>query len=112
MPRGDFADDNAFRQQVATDLRSLLDQLDEVDADELDPMLTPGTLTIRFESGATYVLSQQTPTHELWLSAELQAWHFVHEDGVWVERDTGEPMTELLGTLISKRLGEPVQLRL
>ncbi len=112
MPRGDFADDAAFRHQVEADLRSLLDQLDDVDADELDPMLTPGTLTLRFESGATYVLSQQTPTHELWLSAELHAWHFVHEGGSWVERDSGDPMTTLLADMIGKRLGEDVRLAL
>ncbi len=112
MPRGDFDDDSDFRKQVEDDLRALLDQLDEFDADELDPMLTPGNLIIKFESGGTYVLSQQTPTHELWLSAEMTAWHFVREEGRWIERDSGRPMLDLLNELLSKKLGSPSQLSL
>lgn len=113
MPRGDFDDDNRFRLTVEADLRALLDQVDALDADAIDPMLTPGNLIIRFEGqGMTYVLSQQTPTHELWLSAELRAWHFVHEGGAWVERDSGESLLSVLNGLMSQRLGAPVRLTL
>lgn len=112
MPRGDFSDDSDFRQAVDDVLHALLDQVDELDSDELDPNVTPGNLIIRFESGMTYVLSQQTPTHELWLSAEMTAWHFVREGGRWVERDSGEDMLGLLSGLMSKRLGMPVALSL
>lgn len=112
MPRGDFSDDSDFRQAVEQLLESMLDQVDQLETDDIDPMTTPGNLIVRFEDGMTYVLSQQTPTHELWLSAEMKAWHFVCEDGTWVERDSGEPLLQVFTGLMSKRLGMPVKLHL
>ncbi len=111
MPRGDFESESDFRSVVDALLKELLVQLDECDPDLLDPAMTTGNLVLRFESGATFVLSQQAPTHELWLSANLRAWHFVHEGGVWVERDTGEDMLALLSRLIGEKLGQPLALR-
>ncbi len=110
MPRGDFASEAEFRQAVDGLLKRTLQRLDECDPDLLDASMTTGNLVLRFSSGATFVLSQQAPTRELWLSANLRAWHFVHEGGRWVERDTGEPMLPLLAGLIAEKLGQPVQL--
>ena len=109
---GRFPDDAAFRQSVEAVLRALLDQVDEIDAD-LDPRLTPGNLQVLFEDDdSTFVLSQQTPTHELWLSANLRAWHFRCEDGCWLERDSGEPMLDVLGRLFTGKIGTPVDFEL
>lgn len=111
-PSSDFSDDAAFRAAVGGVLQALLEQLDDLDvdaADDLDVRLTPGNLQTTFEdTGAVFVLSQQTPTHELWLSANLTAWHFRCRGGAWVERDTGEPMLAVLNRLYSEKLGEPV----
>lgn len=109
MPRGDFANETDFRHAVEALLAGMLVDLDQLETDELDPALTPGNLTLRFDSGATFILSQQTPTHELWLSANLRAWHFVREDGTWVERDSGEDMLGLLGRLVGEKLRLPVK---
>lgn len=107
-PVGRFADDSAFRVTVEHVLRELLDQVDEIDFD-LDPRITPGNLQVVFEDdGSTFVLSQQTPTHELWLSANLTAWHFRLIGGEWVERDTQEPMLTVLGRLFSQKVGDDV----
>ena len=58
-----FEDDAHFRRTVGEVLESLLRQVDEIDSDDLDPRLTPGNLQVVFEdTGATFVLSQQTPT--------------------------------------------------
>ncbi len=108
MPADGFADDSAFRRAVTDTLSTLLDQLDEIDAD-IDPRLTPGNLSVVFEDDdSTFVLSQQTPTHELWLSANLRAWHFRFVAGAWQERDTAEDMHALLSGLFSAKLGQPV----
>jgi iron donor protein CyaY len=104
-----FPDDSSFRRTVTHTLSSLLDEVDEIDAD-LDPRLTPGNLSVVFEDDdSTFVLSQQTPTHELWLSANLRAWHFRWVDGAWQERDTGEDMVALLGRLFSEKLGQDIR---
>lgn len=106
----EFSDDSAFRCGVAHVLDALLDQLDEVESDEIDPRLSDGNLQVSFEdTGDVFVLSQQTPTHELWLSANLHAWHFVRRDGTWFERDSAEPMLDVLGGLFTDKLGFPVR---
>ena len=64
------------------------------------------------DTNSTFVLSQQTPTHELWLSANLRAWHFLREDGEWFERDTREPMTTLLSRLFSEKVGADIEFEL
>ena len=87
---GDFPDDASFRTAVSGVLSSLLDQVDDIEEGEIDARLTSGNLTVHFEDlDAIFVLSQQTPTHELWLSANLTAWHFRFRDGVWVVSGMG-----------------------
>ena len=105
----DFANDAAFRHAVEILLDALLEQADEIDAD-IDPRLTPGSFSITFEDGAVLMLSQQTPTHELWLSANYTAWHFLCKGGTWVERDSGENMLQVLSTLISDKLSMGIRL--
>ena len=101
-------DERTFRADVTRTLKRLLAELDEVDSDDLDPRLSEGNLAVSFESGGTILLSQQTPTRELWLSASMKAWHFTSRDGVWVERDSGEPLLAVLGAPFSEKLKFPV----
>ena len=110
--KSDFTDDSAFRSAVAEVLRSLLDQIDGIDSEDHDPMLSEGNLKVLFESGGTYVLSQQTPLHELWLSANMTAWHFRCENGQWLERDSDAPMLDVLSTLFSDKLGMNIRFAL
>jgi iron donor protein CyaY len=109
----EFRDDSEFRHAVSDVLGALTAQVDVLDEDAIDARLIPGSLEVVFEdAGGTFVLSQQTPTHELWLSANLRAWHFRRVGGQWVERDTTEPMLGLLGRLFSEKLGRPVHFEL
>ena len=108
----EFSSDAEFRAAAFEALRVLLDQIDAVDDEEADARLSEGSLVVSFESGGTYMLSLQTPTHELWLSANLTAWHFRRSGGRWIERDTSEPMAVVLGRLLSEKLGTPVKLEL
>lgn len=105
-----LADERDFRGNVADTLRALLDQIDEIDSDDLEPRLTEGNLSVQFESGGTFILSQQTPTRELWLSANLTAWHFRFDGQRWVERDTGEPLAQVLSTLFSGKIKDDIRL--
>ena len=105
----EFNDDASFRSSVASALRDLLDQLE---SEEHDPQLSEGNLKIVFESGGTFVLSQQTPMHELWLSANLTAWHFRRVGGIWQERDSEESMLDVLNTLFSDKLGLDIRFSL
>jgi len=108
----EFATDAEFRAAAGDALRVLLDQIDAIENDDVDARLSEGSLIVSFESGGTYMLSLQTPTQELWLSANLTAWHFRRTGGRWIERDTSEPMTVVLGRLFSEKLNSAVKLEL
>ncbi len=107
-----FDSDSAFRHAVTDVLAQLLEQVDDIDAD-LDSRLSPGNLQVVFEDdGSTFVLSQQTPTHELWLSANLRAYHFRYSSVGWTERDAGEPMLAVLSRLFTEKTGQPCRFSL
>lgn len=100
-----------FRRIVASALNDIAAQVDVIDSDEIDPKLTDGVFQVDFESGGVFVLSQQVPVRELWLSAFSKAWHFRWEGGAWFERDTNVPLEKVLSENFTKRLGKPVTIR-
>lgn len=103
--------DPNFRQTVTRTLKNLLTQFDAIESDDLDNRLSEGVLQTDFETGGVFVLSQQVPVEELWLSAFSRAWHFRHADGRWLERDSGEPLEAVLSAHFTKRLGTPITIR-
>ena len=108
----DFDNDGVFRLAVQEAFSSLAEQADDVDYDEFEPRLTAGGLGFYFDDGSVVLLSQQTPTHEIWLSANYTAWHFLRREGVWVERDTSEAMLTILNTILSEKFEESVTFEL
>jgi len=105
-------DEAVFRDAVKQVLSVLLEQVDEIDSDDHDPSLSGGNLHVGFEDGSTFILSQQPPTRELWLSANFTAWHFLKKGDTWLERDSNEPMLAVLSTLFSDKLGMDIQFKL
>ncbi|MSQ00992.1 MAG: iron donor protein CyaY [Myxococcales bacterium] len=105
-------DEATFRQDVARVIRDLGRQLDGVDTDAMDWKLTEGVLTVEFDGGGVFVLSQQVPTRELWLSAFSRAWHFDRREGAWLERDTRARMDAVFSELFTRRLGFAVTMGL
>tara|TARA_B100000683_G_C12163886_1_gene421280 strand:+ start:133 stop:468 length:336 start_codon:yes stop_codon:yes gene_type:complete len=110
MSRSDFTTDAIFRKNAEVLLERLLEQLDEIDYDDFEPRYASGSLNIQFDDGAVVMLSMQTPTHELWLSANYTAWHFLCVGGQWIERDTSESMLEILSSILSEKVQQQVQL--
>lgn len=100
-----------FRHLVDAALQDLFRQLDAVDSDDFDTKVTDGVLQVDFETGGVFVLSQQVPVRELWLSAFSRAWHFAWVDGAWLERDSGERLEAVLSAHFTKRLGKPTTLK-
>ncbi|MDP2317241.1 MAG: iron donor protein CyaY [Pseudomonadota bacterium] len=103
-------EEHRFRQIVVTALKNIAHEVDAIDSDDLDPKLADGVFQVDFETGGVFVLSQQVPVRELWLSAFSKAWHFRYEAGAWFERDTNQPLERVLSELFTKRLGKPIQL--
>jgi iron donor protein CyaY len=102
--KNDFIDEAEFRTAVKTTLTALLAAVDDIDSDDHDPSMTAGNLKVVFEDDSTFILSQQPPTRELWLSANFTAWHFICTGGVWRERDSERPMLSVLSELFSDKL--------
>ena len=102
-----------FRGMVEAAWKGLLRHLDAVDpsGEELDIKYSDGVLQIDFEAGGTFILSQQVPVQELWLSAQRRAWHFQIQEAGWVERDNGEALVAVLSNLFSQKLGRSVALK-
>lgn len=103
-------DEAPFRQAVSAALRNLAKQVDGIDRDDFDSRLSDGVFQVDFEAGGTFVLSQQVPTRELWLSANSRAWHFRLEGPDWLERDTSERLDAVLTSLFSGKLGQPIRI--
>lgn len=99
-----------FRKLVDQALHDLFRQLDTIDSDAFDSRITDGVLQVDFEEGGVFVLSQQVPVQELWLSAFSRAWHFRWAAGRWSERDSGEALEAVLSASFTKRLGTPITL--
>ena len=108
----DFTNDASFRSAVQDVFNTIAEQVDDVDFDAFEPRLTAGGLGIHFDNGDVVLLSQQTPTHEIWLSANYTAWHFLRNDGEWVERDTNENMLTILGEILNDKFNEPIVFQL
>ena len=120
--RSAFSDDRSFRVGVQEIYEDLLEQLEELleeietqqkrEEEPFEPVLNTGSLTISFEDGSVFMLSQQTPTHEIWLSANYTAWHFLKENNSWRERDTLKLMDQVLSKLFSEKLDLEVEIQL
>ncbi len=102
------SDESGFRQKVSHALRDLSRQVDGIDSDDFDSRTSDGVFQVDFEGGGTFVLSQQVPVRELWLSAFARAWHFRWEGGAWRERDTGEALEAVLTAIFTKRMGRTI----
>jgi iron donor protein CyaY len=109
----DFTDDSSFRIGVQKIFEDLFEQLEQFDSDDFDIQMQTGSFIITFEEDdSVFMLSQQTPTHEIWLSANYEAWHFLCSSGIWIERDQGISLQKILQNLFSTKLSKQVEILL
>jgi iron donor protein CyaY len=111
--QNDFLDDSSFRIGVQTVFDTLFDELEDLESDDFEIQMQPGSFVITFEDdNSVFMLSQQTPTREIWLSANYQAWHFLFSSETWVERDSDISLQNILQDLFSTKLSEQVDISL
>jgi len=104
-------DEKEFATRAAQSLRKLDDALRDLDG--LDVDLAGDILTIEFDDGAKFVANSHAAAQQIWLSANMQAWHFGWHENTQSWRDTrsGAELFTELGRLVSEKLAEPVKLR-
>ena len=104
-------DEREFGRRAGEALRKLDDALRDVDGVESD--LAGDILTLEFEDGAKFVINSHTAAQQIWMSANMQAWHFGWHEPTQSWRDTrsGAELFTELGKMTSEKLAQPVKLR-
>jgi CyaY protein len=104
-------DEREFGRRAGEALGKLDDALRDVDGVESD--LAADILTLEFEDGAKFVINSHTAAQQIWMSANMQAWHFGWHEATQSWRDTrsGVELFTELGKLASEKLAQPVKLR-
>jgi CyaY protein len=104
-------DDKEFARRAAETLGKLDDALRDVDGVEAD--LAGDILTLEFEDGTKFVVNSHSAAKQIWVSANMQAWHFGWDPRAlrWEDTRSGVELFAELGKLVSSKLSQPVQLR-
>ena len=94
------------------ELDALVRALDALDASGFEAELASDILTIEFADGARFVVNSHRAARQIWMAAELTAWHFdwVSEQGRWIAQKSGEELWSALEGVVSRRLKRPVTL--
>ena len=100
-----------FEARAGEALRKLEAALRDA-ADELEVDLADGILTLEFEDGSKFLLNSHGASQQIWLSANMSAWHFAwHEPtGSWRDTKSGAELFTELGLLVGQKLSQPVKL--
>jgi CyaY protein len=83
------------------------------DLDGLEASLEMGILTLEFPDGTKYVVNSHRAARQIWMAAELRAWHFDHDaaTGRWIASKSGDELWAALSGVAGRKLGRPVELR-
>ena len=104
-------DEKEFGRRTAETLRKLDDALRDVDG--VDSDLAGDILTLEFEDGAKFVVNSHSAAQQIWMSANMQAWHFGWDDAAkcWRDSRSRVELFSELGKLVSEKLAQAVTLR-
>ncbi|MCZ2156621.1 MAG: iron donor protein CyaY [Bryobacterales bacterium] len=107
-------DDQSFPlkcdQTLETLHRSLMAIAEEHD---FESDMNNGVLTVEFEEPPTkFVVSPNSPVHQIWVSAHLKSFKFEWDPQreTFVLPETGEDLKAMLSRAISQQLGEQIAL--
>ena len=104
--------DSHYLQQAERCLTDLLARLDTFDPDELEADLAGGVLKISFPDGRNCILNRQAPAQQIWMAEGATAWHFALAAGrdAWIDTKGRGELRQILATVLSRRLGRPIEL--
>ena len=94
------------------ELDALVRALDALDTTDFEAELASDILTVEFDDGARYVVNSHRAARQIWMAAELNAWHFdwVAERDRWVAAKSGDELWSALEGVLSRKLKRPVRL--
>ena len=107
-------DDQEFQTYAGEALHDLYKRLNAAsDSGEFEADFNAGALAIEFEEPpAKFVVSPNSPVRQIWVSAHSKSFKLDWDAArsAFVLPDTGQSLTELIQSAISKQLGEEVAL--
>jgi CyaY protein len=101
-----------YEAVAVPELKALVRALDELEQSSFEAELASDILTLEFEDGARYVVNSHRAARQIWMAAELTAWHFdwIAEKNRWVASKSGDELWATLEGVISRRLKRSVTL--
>lgn len=79
--------------------------------EDLDADLGGDVLKVDFEDGSTYVINSHAAARQIWMSANMRAWHFSWDGKDWRDTKSGVELFSEVGRLVSEKLARAVNLR-
>jgi len=102
-----------YEARAMPELKQLTRALDELEVTGVEVELAGDILTLEFDDGNRYVVNSHRAARQIWMAAELRAWHFdfLTETERWVAAKSGDELWSTLERVLSARLGQPVTLK-
>jgi CyaY protein len=95
--------------EVLAKVEAQIDRWLEDDVIDIDPHRTGGLLELLMPDGSKVVLNTQPPLQEIWLAAPSSGgYHFHHEGGRWLDRESRE-FFAMLGECLSRQAGRELR---
>jgi len=99
-----------FERAADSTLRALERALGDIE--DLEADLQSGILTLEFSDGAKYVINSHRAARQIWMAAELRAWHFDFrpQDNRWVAGKSEDELWSTTAAVVGRKLGRAVKL--
>jgi CyaY protein len=107
-----MVDEAEYVSLAQRELKSLVEALDQLANDALDCELENDILTLEFSDETTYVINSHRAAKQIWMAADLTAWHFDWDTTQqrWVATKTGDELWETVSRVVTKKLRMPIVL--
>lgn len=107
-------DEQEFKNRADAALEVLYKKLSAAsDEFEFEPDFNSGALAIEFDQPkGKFVVSPNAPVRQIWVSAHSRSFKLDWDDArqAFILPDTGQSLTELIGSVIGQQIGEEVTL--
>lgn len=106
-------DEQQFKTEADRALHRLhRDLMEAGDEHGFESDMNSGALTVEFEDGVRFVVSPNAPVRQVWVSALMTSYKLDWNpaESEFVLPATGATLQELLGQVISRKIGQSVQL--
>lgn len=98
-------DEKEFDTRAAEALKRIETALQD---ENLDADLASGVLTVEFDDDSVFVINSHGAAKQIWMSANMQAWHFSWDGAQWKDTKSPAELFSLVAELVSEKLARTV----